>query len=100
MERTRIRRLAALAGAAVAAAMVTATALAAAPDTEPFALLSMDQVERMVGKPDVTIVDANPENVYRKHHVPGARWWRSRPLAQLLPAEKDHPVVFYCASPL
>jgi rhodanese-related sulfurtransferase len=62
-------------------------------------MVSMDEVEKLIGKPDVVIVDANPEDVYRKNHVPGARWWRSKPLAQLLPAEKDRRLVFYCASP-
>jgi rhodanese-related sulfurtransferase len=66
---------------------------------DPFTLVTVDQVEQMLGRPDVFVVDANPEDVFRKNHVPGARWWRSAPLAQLLPAQKDRSLVFYCASP-
>ncbi len=74
-------------------------ALASARKAEPVGRLSVDDVERMLGAPDVFVVDANPEDVFRKHHVPGARWWRSVPLAQLLPADKDRRLVFYCAAP-
>jgi rhodanese-related sulfurtransferase len=94
METSRIRP-----AVAAAAALVAVAALAGERQGEPFTLLSMDQVERMVGKPDVAIVDANPEEVFRKNHLPGARWYRSAPFAQVLPARKDVPVVFYCASP-
>lgn len=86
---------------AVAAAGALFALLACAGDArgEPFTIVSMDEVEKMVGKPDVFVVDANPQDVFVKGHVPGARWWRSAPLAQLLPADKDRPLVFYCASP-
>lgn len=84
---------------AAAAALAATAARAAEPQREPFALVSMDEVERLLGKPDVFVVDANPEDVYREHHLPGARWWRSRPLAQLLPADQERRVVFSCASP-
>ena len=84
---------------AAAAALLAVTALAGGRQGEPFALVSMDEVEQMVGKPDVFIVDANPEDVFHENHVPGARWYRAKPLAQLLPAQKDRRLVFYCASP-
>jgi rhodanese-related sulfurtransferase len=94
MDTTRFRRLVATAGV-----LLAAVACAGDGKGEPFTLLSMDQVEKLVGKPDVVLVDANPQDVYRKNHLPGARWWRSAPLAQLLPAQKNVQVVFYCASP-
>lgn len=97
MARTRCRRR--YAAAFAAATALCASALAADPKAEPFTLVSMDQVEQLLRRPGVVVVDANPEDVYRKNHLPGARWWRTRPLAQLLPAEKDRPVLFYCASP-
>lgn len=99
MHTSPIRRLGAATIVAAAAALTATAARAAEPQREPFALVSMDEVERMLGKPDVVVVDANPEDVYREHHLPGARWWRSRPLAQLLPADRERRVVFYCASP-
>ncbi len=96
----RIRSPQLCAAALVAAAGLSASAaLAADRAPEPFTLVSMDQVEQLLGKPGVVVVDANPEDVYRKNHLPRARWWRSRPLSELLPTEKDRPVVFYCASP-
>ena len=82
---------------AVAAAGALFAVLACAG--EPFTIVSADDVEKMVGKPDVFVVDANPRDVFVKNHVPGARWWRSAPLAQLLPADKERRLVFYCASP-
>ncbi len=86
---------------AVAAAGVLLAVAACAGETrkEPFALVSMDEVERMLAQSGVFVVDANPKDVFQKNHLPGARWWRSAALAQILPAEKDRPVVFYCASP-
>lgn len=89
-----IRRAVATAGALVAVA-----AFAGDKKAEPFSMVSIDAVEKMLGQPDVFVVDANPEGVFKQHRVPGARWWRSAPLAKLLPAEKDRRLVFYCASP-
>jgi rhodanese-related sulfurtransferase len=66
---------------------------------EPFATASLDEVERMLANPGVVVVDANTPEVFRRNHLPGARRWRSAPASQLLPAEKDRPIVFYCASP-
>ena len=94
MDPIRIRRALAAAGA-----LLAVVACAGERKGEPFSLVSMDEVERMLGQPDVFAVDANPDDVFRRNHVPGARWWRSAPLAQLLPAERDRRLVFYCASP-
>jgi rhodanese-related sulfurtransferase len=68
-------------------------------DREPFATASIDEVERMLADPGVVVVDANTPEVFRRNHLPGARRWKSAPAAQILPAEKDRPIVFYCASP-
>jgi rhodanese-related sulfurtransferase len=67
--------------------------------SDPFALASVEDVERMLGEPGVVVIDANTPETFRKHRLPGALYWRSAPLAQLLPPEKDRRVVFYCASP-
>jgi hypothetical protein len=86
---------------AASAALLVLVLVSCAPRAkdEPFALMPMDVVERLLGQPDVFVVDANPRDVFRKNHLPGARWWRSAALADLLPAQKDRRVVFYCASP-
>jgi hypothetical protein len=101
MDGRRIRPAAAAGALAVVVGAIVAVATLAAErkKDEPYRLVSIDQVEQMLGRPDLVLVDANPQDVYRKNHVPGARWWRSKPLAELLPAERDRPVVFYCASP-
>jgi rhodanese-related sulfurtransferase len=94
MSMSRIRRALATAGT-----LVAVLACAGEKKAEPFTIVSVDEVERMIAGSDAFVVDANPQDVYQKNHVPGARWWRSAPLAQLLPAQKDRTLVFYCASP-
>ncbi len=88
----------------VAAVLLLATgaiaACASKRSGEPFTLVSMDEVQRMLGDPRVAIIDANPPEVFREHHLPGARWYREGPsLASVLPADKQTRLVFYCASP-
>ncbi len=58
-----------------------------------------DQVEKMLSAPDVRVFDANTDDVFRANHVPGAVHIGDRDLAQLLPANKDTRLVFYCTSP-
>jgi len=96
MHTSRILRALATAGVFVA---VIACAGDKDKKAEPFTIVSVDQVEQMIGRRDVFVVDANPLDEFQKNHLPGAHWWRSAPLAQLLPAGKDQPLVFYCASP-
>ncbi len=86
---------------AAAAALASASACAASRRAaDPFTIVSVDEVAGLLGSPAVAIVDANPQDVYREGHVPGARWYRSGPsLASVLPADKSTRLVFYCASP-
>jgi rhodanese-related sulfurtransferase len=81
---------------AAAAAMLAG---AACSRGEPFATVSVDEVEKMLGAPDVVVVDANTPEIFRRNRLPGARRWKSAPAAELLPAEKDRRIVFYCVSP-
>ncbi len=88
----------------LAVALLAAAALAAGcarrASGEPFTLVTLDDVARMLGNPRVEIVDANPREVFQRGHVPGARWYREGPsLASVLPADKGTKLVFYCASP-
>ncbi len=85
-------------------ALLAATAIAAGcarrASGEPFTLVTIDDVARMIGDPRVAIVDANPRDVFERAHVPGARWYREGPsLASVLPPDKGAKLVFYCASP-
>ena len=92
---SRILSAAALAGALVAVAACAAEK----PSGEPFGMMSLDEVEKLVGKPGVFIVDANDKDVFAKNHLPGASWYKAAPFDQLLPPAKDTTLVFYCASP-
>jgi hypothetical protein len=83
----------------LALAAVVAPACAASRAHEPFTLVGMDEVQRMLSEPDVVVIDANPKDVFVKNHLPGARHYRSAPFAQVLPADKSKRLVFYCASP-
>ncbi len=82
-----------------ALAVAVAAAGCAHRGGEPFETVSIEDVARMLASPEVVVVDANTPEVFRRNHLPGARHWKSAPAAQVLPAEKDRPVVFYCASP-
>jgi hypothetical protein len=84
---------------AATAALAALAACAHRGGADPFALVSIEETERMLARPEVVVIDANTPETFRKHRLPGAVFWKSAPLAQLLPAEKDRPILFYCASP-
>jgi hypothetical protein len=84
--------------------LVVAAALASAcapkRPAEPFTLVTLDEVERMLGDPGVAVVDANTYDTFREGHLPGARWYRAGPsLASVLPADRATRLVFYCTGP-
>lgn len=81
--------------AALAAVALASPGMAAAAD-EPFGRLGVDEVERLVGKPDVRIIDVNSEEVWRQGHVPGALLGDLGELEKVLPADKTLRLVFYC----
>jgi rhodanese-like protein len=96
--RATVRRLGAIALPLVLAATAS-VACAANRTDEPFALVGVDEVQRMISQPDVVVIDANPKDVFDKNHLPGARYYKSAPFAEMLPADKTTRLVFYCASP-
>lgn len=87
----------------LALVLLAAAALAACASRssgEPFTMVSLDEVERMLGDPRVAIIDANTPETFEEGHLPGARWYREGPsLASVLPADKTTRLVFYCTSP-
>lgn len=62
--------------------------------------LSLAQVEEQLKVNDgrVTLYDANPREIYDKHHLPTAQWVPEQGVtAELLPADKARELIFYCA---
>jgi rhodanese-related sulfurtransferase len=82
----------------LALALVPALACASAGKGEDFQMVSLDEVEAMLGKTDVVVIDANERDLFEKHHVPGARF-AGKKLASVLPEKKDTRLVFYCTNP-
>ena len=84
----------------IAAALLTvALAGQAAParaEAEPFGRLEVGQVEALLGRKDVLIVDVNSSTVYAEGHVPGAIWSALKDVEKKLPADKATTLVYYC----
>jgi Rhodanese-like domain len=80
-------------------AAFAALACATTRGGDPFAMVSMDEVQRMMAEPDVALIDANTKDTFEKNHLEGARYYRSAPFAEVLPSDKAKRLVFYCASP-
>jgi rhodanese-related sulfurtransferase len=65
---------------------------------ETLSMWTMEQVQAELGR--AALFDANPRELYDEHHLPGARWVPYDAVtAELLPADKAQPLVFYCANP-
>ena len=59
--------------------------------------LSVEEVSKMVGQPNVFIIDANNESQYHKAHIPGAKYVPYDGVtAAVLPEDKDATLIFYC----
>lgn len=97
--RATLRPLTAVALLLALAAAAAVLGCAGAHAKEPFAFVGIPEVERMLSEPDVAVIDANPKEVFARNHLPGAKHYRSAPLAEVLPADKKTRLVFYCASP-
>jgi ABC-type enterochelin transport system substrate-binding protein len=73
----------------------------AAEEKKPFKEISVDEVDQRVAKKDgkTFVFDANPKEVFDKHHVPGAVYVPDEGVtASLLPADKNATLIFYCAN--
>jgi rhodanese-related sulfurtransferase len=94
MRRTVLRA----AGALVALAALAFTTLPARA-SDDLAMLSVADVEKMLGASDVRVYDANTREVYEKGHLPGATFVDSKSLLASLPQDKTTRLVFYCKNP-
>lgn len=62
--------------------------------------IPMAEVARFMNKPGVVVLDVNVQEVWEKHHLPGAVHIDSPDIATFLPADKSSLLIFYCAGPL
>ncbi len=60
----------------------------------------MEEVVRIMKAPDVVLLDVNVQEVWEKHHIPGAVHVTSPDIAQFLPKDRKSFLIFYCAGPL
>ena len=68
--------------------------------TKEVAMLSADEVERLIGRDDVLIVDVNPERRWEAGHIPGAvNVDPAAFTAEDLGVSPETLVVFYCSDP-
>lgn len=65
-----------------------------------FQTINMAEVSRIMKKPGVALLDVNVQEVWEKHHIPGAVHIDSPDIARFLPADKSATLIFYCAGPL
>jgi len=65
-----------------------------------FQTVPMEEVVRLMKKPGVAIIDVNIQELWRKHHIPGALHIERENLAKQLPPDKTTTLIFYCAGPL
>jgi len=91
------RSLAAAALAVTLLSGLTAVADEPADEKEPFGRMTVDEVEKALGQPDVHVYDGNSKSTYKKGHVPGAvnRYTQDIKPATM-PAKKDATLIFYC----
>ena len=59
------------------------------------------ELQELIGKGEVTVVDVNSSESWGKAHVPGALNLDSATYGSAdLPSDKSSPLVFYCSNPL
>jgi rhodanese-related sulfurtransferase len=60
----------------------------------------MAEVARLMNSPGVALLDVNVQEVWEKHHIPGAVHVTSPDIAKYLPTDRQAVLIFYCAGPL
>jgi 3-mercaptopyruvate sulfurtransferase SseA len=64
-----------------------------------FALMTVEELSRALGAPDLKVFDANSPSTFAKGHLPGAVNVDYEDMEEAeLPADKATRVVFYCKS--
>ncbi len=60
---------------------------------------TMDQVEKWISAKEAIVYDVNPDEIYEKNHLPGARFVTGKKWTSTLPKDKGTRLVFYCSNP-
>jgi rhodanese-related sulfurtransferase len=81
------------------AAFALALAAPALAGDEGFQVVDADAVQKMLRAGDVNVYDVNIDELWERHHLPGAVHVGSRDLASLLPSDRGARLVFYCSGP-
>jgi rhodanese-related sulfurtransferase len=80
--------------------LVVAMASAPVPRADHgFTHVSIEEVERFLGRPGVYIFDVNVPEIWAEHHLPGAIHVKDAKLKRYLPTDKNAILIFYCAEP-
>lgn len=58
--------------------------------------LTPQQVHQEIKSGDVLVLDANPESIYKKQHVPNSKNIKFNQFANVLPVSKNKRLIFYC----
>ena len=104
-----VRRIAAIAAVAAAMALGSAAPTRAAgsgkteksPESDPFGRLTVTQVERRLGKPNVYVFDGNRPDTYAENHLKGAvNLSHTQVSPATLPKDKNATLIFYCMNEL
>jgi rhodanese-related sulfurtransferase len=65
--------------------------------TQAIRTLTPAEVQVRMQRGEIVVFDANPTDIFNKHHVPGAKWVAYDAVsARDLPSDKSTPIVFYC----
>lgn len=77
--------------------VLTGIAIAVLACGPRFGALPVEDVKARVGQTNVYVYDNNPEETFKKGHVPTARWVNPMEFKESdLPAEKTATLIFYC----
>ena len=71
------------------------------PDSDPFGRLTVDQVERRLGRPNVFVFDGNTAETYAENHLSNAVRINHKDITEsVLPQDKDATLILYCMNEL
>ena len=71
------------------------------PESDPFGRLTVTQVERRLGKPNVYVFDGNRPDTYAENHLQGAVNLNHKEITPArLPRDKAATLIFYCMNEL